>query len=143
MTVASRRAWLVLWEATVATLKASRQASALRLSALTFRPSLIAMFARLAVVSTLVFAALAVATKCTTGPSSAARAWRANSAAGSAILAAIGATLQNTNMELGLKCSPIDVVAVGSGNACTTNTVCCKNNNIGGGVSAGCVPVTL
>ncbi|KAH9905508.1 uncharacterized protein BXZ73DRAFT_110950 [Epithele typhae] len=67
----------------------------------------------------------------------------ANSAAGSAILAAIGATLQNTNVELGLKCSPIDVVAVGSGNACTTNTVCCKNNNIGGGVSAGCVPVTL
>ncbi|KAH9915289.1 fungal hydrophobin [Epithele typhae] len=102
------------------------------------------MFARLAVVSTLAFAALAVATKCTTGPVQCCESLEsANSAAGYAILAAIGATLQNTNVELGLKCSPIDVVAVGSGNTCTTNTVCCKNNDIGGGVSAGCVPVTL
>ncbi|KAH9910194.1 fungal hydrophobin [Epithele typhae] len=102
------------------------------------------MFARLAVVSTLAFAALATATKCNTGPVQCCESMEsANSAAGSAILAAIGATLQNTNVELGLKCSPIDVVAVGSGKACTTNTVCCKNNNIGGGVSAGCVPVTL
>ncbi|KJA27020.1 hypothetical protein HYPSUDRAFT_35542 [Hypholoma sublateritium FD-334 SS-4] len=52
---------------------------------------------------------------------------------------------------VGLECTPISVVGVGSGNKCTQQTLCCSGNNFGpsgtssGGtlISLGCSPITL
>ncbi|KAI0628883.1 hydrophobin 2 [Trametes polyzona] len=67
----------------------------------------------------------------------------ANSAAGSAILGLLGVVLQDLTGLIGLGCSPISVVGVGSGNGCNAETVCCQNNNVGGLLSVGCIPVSL
>ena len=55
---------------------------------------------------------------------------QASSAAGAALLGLLGVVLQDTNLLIGLDCSPLTVVGVGSGNACSANVVCCENNNI-------------
>jgi hypothetical protein len=52
---------------------------------------------------------------------------KANSAQGTAILSTIGISLSDLNVLLGLTCSPIDVVGVGSGNSCDGSTVSCSN----------------
>ncbi|KAH9923698.1 fungal hydrophobin [Epithele typhae] len=67
----------------------------------------------------------------------------AGSAAGTSILDSIGVVVQDVNVLLGLTCSPISVVGVGSGDACDAQAVCCQDNSHGGLVSIGCVPVTL
>ncbi|EIW52215.1 fungal hydrophobin [Trametes versicolor FP-101664 SS1] len=59
------------------------------------------------------------------------------------ILAAIGVILQDINIPIGVTCSPISVVGVGSGNACSSNAVCCENNSFGGLLSIGCLPAIL
>ncbi|KAH9850872.1 fungal hydrophobin, partial [Lenzites betulinus] len=59
------------------------------------------------------------------------------------ILAAIGVVLNDINIPVGLGCDPISVIGVGSGNACSANTVCCENNAVGGLLSIGCLPVEL
>ena len=85
------------------------------------------------------------------GPCSAATAWRAyvhlvlpflhgtcadndlgqsDSAAGSALLSLLGVDLKGVTAQLGLGCSPISAIGVGSGNACASNAVCCQNNNV-------------
>ncbi|KAI0764928.1 fungal hydrophobin [Fomes fomentarius] len=45
--------------------------------------------------------------------------------------------------DIGLGCSPITVIGAGTGSACSSNAVCCQNNNVGGLISIGCVPVIL
>ncbi|KAI0628864.1 hydrophobin-251 [Trametes polyzona] len=67
---------------------------------------------------------------------------KADSAAGTKILSLLGVTVQDLDVLLGLGCSPISVVGVGSGNACSGETVCCESNDIGG-ISIGCAPVSL
>ncbi|RDX54532.1 fungal hydrophobin [Lentinus brumalis] len=68
---------------------------------------------------------------------------KASSASGAALLGLLGIVLQDTNVLLGVDCSPITVIGVGSGSACSANAVCCENNNVGGLLSIGCVPVVL
>ena len=46
---------------------------------------------------------------------------------GSALLGLLGVVLQDVNVGLGLDCSPISVVGVGSGSACSGTTVSCTN----------------
>ncbi|KAJ8454312.1 hypothetical protein ONZ51_g13098 [Trametes cubensis] len=93
------------------------------------------MFARrLVAFAALAFPLLAVATpvelearqSCSTGP-----------------LSAATASWMDITGLIGLGCSPITVVGVGSGNACSSNAVCCTNNNVGGLLSIGCVPIDL
>ncbi|RPD65507.1 fungal hydrophobin [Lentinus tigrinus ALCF2SS1-7] len=67
----------------------------------------------------------------------------ANSAGVGIILGLLGIILQDLNVLVGLDCSPITVIGVGTGNTCNAQTVCCENNNVGGLISIGCVPVTL
>ncbi|KAI0644921.1 hydrophobin 2 [Trametes meyenii] len=67
----------------------------------------------------------------------------ANDASVAAILGLLGVVVQDVTALVGLDCSPINVVGVGSGNACSANAVCCENNNVGGLISIGCLPVTL
>ena len=52
---------------------------------------------------------------------------QANSAAGAAILKAIGVDLSDLNVLLGLTCSPISVVGIGSGSECSGTTVSCSD----------------
>ncbi|OSD08042.1 fungal hydrophobin [Trametes coccinea BRFM310] len=60
-----------------------------------------------------------------------------------AILGLLGIVLGDITGLVGLGCSPISVVGVGSGNACSANAVCCENNNVGGLLSIGCLPIEL
>ncbi|TBU28171.1 fungal hydrophobin-domain-containing protein [Dichomitus squalens] len=102
------------------------------------------MFSRLAVVSTLAFALLAAAGNCNTGPIQCCNSLEnTDTAAASTLLDLLGVAVQGVTGQLGLGCSPISVVGAGSGSACTSQPVCCQNNNVGGLVSIGCLPVEL
>ena len=52
---------------------------------------------------------------------------QANSAAGSALLGLLGISASDVTALLGLDCSPISVVGVGSGSECSGSTVNCSN----------------
>lgn len=86
---------------------------------------------------------------------------QANSAEANVLLGLLGIVLGDITGLIGLNCSPLTVVGVGSGNACSANAVCCENNNVvsvrarkylvpgrssrkqGGLISIGCLPVIL
>ncbi|KAJ3991680.1 fungal hydrophobin [Lentinula boryana] len=66
----------------------------------------------------------------------------AGSAAGAALLGLLGVVVQDVDVLLGLTCSPITVIGVGS-SSCSSNVVCCEDNSWGSLISIGCVPVIL
>ncbi|KAI0802002.1 fungal hydrophobin-domain-containing protein [Irpex lacteus] len=81
---------------------------------------------------------------CNTGPIQCCQSLQsATSPASEGLLGLLGVTVQGVGVMLGLGCSPISVIGVGSGSACSAKTVCCQNNAVGGLISIGCVPVTL
>ncbi|KAI1798185.1 fungal hydrophobin [Ganoderma leucocontextum] len=81
---------------------------------------------------------------CSTGPVQCCNSVGTTNDAGfGAILGLLGIVLEGVDGLLGLGCSPITVVGVGSGNACSSNVVCCQNNNVGGLISIGCIPIIL
>ncbi|EJF58017.1 fungal hydrophobin [Dichomitus squalens LYAD-421 SS1] len=69
---------------------------------------------------------------------------RAGSPAGAALLGLLGVVVQDANVLLGINCSPITVIGVGTGSSSSAQAVCCVDNSHAGGlVSIGCVPVSL
>ncbi|KAI0635188.1 fungal hydrophobin [Trametes polyzona] len=81
---------------------------------------------------------------CSTGPVQCCNSTvDADSASGNLLLGLLGIVLGDLTGLIGLNCSPLSVVGVGSGNACSSNAVCCTNNNVGGLISIGCLPITL
>ncbi|GJE95856.1 fungal hydrophobin [Phanerochaete sordida] len=81
---------------------------------------------------------------CSTGPIQCCNSVEsASSPAGSALLGLLGIVVQGIDVLLGLDCSPITVIGVGSGSSCSATTVCCEDNAVGGLISIGCVPVIL
>nr|ABB84487.1 HGFI [Grifola frondosa]ABO42329.1 hydrophobin [Grifola frondosa] len=107
------------------------------------------MFSKLAIFATAAFAVLAAATpvrrqQCTTGQLQCCESTStANDPATSELLGLIGVVISDVDALVGLTCSPISVIGVGSGSACTANPVCCDSSPIGGLVSIGCVPVNV
>ncbi|KAI0353887.1 hydrophobin [Trametes cingulata] len=109
------------------------------------------MFAKVAVYTLAAFTALAAATpvpqadgSCNTGAITCCQDIRPAGDAGvTALLGLLGVAIDDVTASVGLNCSPISVVGVASGNACSSTPVCCQNNNVGGLVSIGCVPVIL
>nr|AGC26950.1 hydrophobin [Polyporus umbellatus] len=110
------------------------------------------MFSRAIVVTALTLPLLAAATpvelearqSCSTGSIQCCNTVEdAKSASASLLLGLLGIVVGDITGLIGLNCSPLNVVGVGSGNACSANAVCCQNNNVGGLISIGCVPVIL
>ncbi|KAI8970904.1 hydrophobin 1 [Trametes punicea] len=108
------------------------------------------MFSRIAAISLGALPILAAATPlaprdtCSTGPIQCCQSVEsADSAAGSLLLGLLGIVLEDVTALIGLDCSPITVIGVGTGNSCSANAVCCENNNVGGLISIGCVPIEL
>ncbi|KDQ50535.1 hypothetical protein JAAARDRAFT_141872 [Jaapia argillacea MUCL 33604] len=110
------------------------------------------MFSKLSIILPAFLAILAVATptpnepasSCTTGPIQCCNTVEsASSPAAASILKSIGVVVQDVNALVGLTCSPIDIVGVGSGSSCSASPVCCTDNSHGTLISIGCVPVTL
>ncbi|KAI0084573.1 fungal hydrophobin-domain-containing protein [Irpex rosettiformis] len=98
----------------------------------------------LAVATPAPLAARQSAGDCNTGPIQCCQQTiSSTSAEGSALLGLLGIVLGPVTGLLGLDCSPISVVGVGSGSTCNASPVCCQNNNVGGLLSIGCVPITL
>ena len=46
------------------------------------------------------------------------------------ILGLLDIVVQGVDALLGLECSPIKIVGLGGGGACSSNVVCCENNSI-------------
>ena len=58
------------------------------------------------------------------------RAQQASDPAASLLLGLLGIVIQGVDALVGLDCSPITVIGVGTGNSCSANAVCCQNNNV-------------
>ncbi|KAH9940201.1 hydrophobin [Epithele typhae] len=67
---------------------------------------------------------------------------KASDPAAAAVLKSIGVVVQDVDTLIGLTCSPITVIGVGTGDSCSASTVCCDDNSHGSLISVGCVPVT-
>ncbi|KAI0628270.1 fungal hydrophobin [Trametes polyzona] len=82
---------------------------------------------------------------CTTGPIQCCnQVASAGSSLVSSLLGVVGELVQDLNLgPIGVGCSPITGVGVGTGNACSAVTVCCENNAVGTLISIGCIPIFL
>ncbi|TDL24349.1 fungal hydrophobin, partial [Rickenella mellea] len=98
------------------------------------------MFSKLAIVSSLAILAVATptpgggstppASQCNTAPVQCCNSVQKAGAPGVAtLLGLLGIVLQDVNIPIGVTCSPIDVVGVGSGASCNNQAVCCENNS--------------
>ncbi|KAH9950779.1 fungal hydrophobin [Amylocystis lapponica] len=82
--------------------------------------------------------------QCNTGPIQCCQQTQeANSLIGGILLGLLGIVVEGVDALIGLDCSPINVIGVGSGNACNASPVCCEDNSIGNLISIGCIPITL
>ncbi|KAF9460858.1 hypothetical protein BDZ94DRAFT_1311071 [Collybia nuda] len=52
----------------------------------------------------------------------------AGSAAASTLLGLLGVIIQDLTVAVGITCTPINVLGIGAGGACTAQPVCCTNN---------------
>ncbi|KAH9919984.1 fungal hydrophobin-domain-containing protein [Epithele typhae] len=61
----------------------------------------------------------------------------------SILLGLLNVVVDGLDGLIGLGCSPINVIGVASGNACSATTVCCQNNASGNLINIGCIPIIL
>ncbi|PBK98610.1 hypothetical protein ARMGADRAFT_584951 [Armillaria gallica] len=58
------------------------------------------------------------------------------------LLGLLGVVLSDVTALVGITCTPITIVGVGS-TACSQQTVCCQNNTFNGLIAIGCVPINI
>ncbi|KAI0033490.1 fungal hydrophobin [Vararia minispora EC-137] len=104
------------------------------------------MFARLSVVA-LLAAALAIAapqtsTSCNSGSTQCCNSIQpASSQQAADLLSLIGVNLQGLNIPIGIDCTPINVLGIGS-NSCQQQVACCQGGT-SGTIGLGCVPIGI
>ncbi|KAI0764927.1 hydrophobin [Fomes fomentarius] len=107
------------------------------------------MFARVAAISLLALPLFASATplrrgSCNTGEMQCCNSvHESNETAISTLLGLLGLDVSSITGQVGLQCSGISAVGLGGNSACSAQPVCCQNNNVGGLISVGCVPIML
>ncbi|KAI3601253.1 hydrophobin [Moniliophthora roreri] len=93
--------------------------------------------------ATLAAATTIPASSCTTGPIQCCNSKElADGPTASVLLGLLGVVVQSLDVLVGIICSPIDVIGLGSA-ACSAEPLCCTNNNFDGIIAVGCVPVDL
>ncbi|KAF8895187.1 fungal hydrophobin-domain-containing protein [Infundibulicybe gibba] len=58
------------------------------------------------------------------------------------LLGLLGVVVGSLTGQVGVSCSPLNVIGVG-GNSCSAQPVCCSNNSFKGVVAVGCTPVNI
>lgn len=80
---------------------------------------------------------------CNTGPVQCCNTvQKASAPSSAALLGLLGIVLQDLDVLVGITCSPLSVIGIGSG-GCNTQPVCCQNNTFNGLISLGCVPIII
>ncbi|KIJ28123.1 hypothetical protein M422DRAFT_190150 [Sphaerobolus stellatus SS14] len=59
------------------------------------------------------------------------------------LLGLLGIVLGDITGQIGLGCTPITVIGVGSGANCAQQPVCCTGNTFNGLINVGCTPISL
>ncbi|KAK7438442.1 hypothetical protein VKT23_018054 [Stygiomarasmius scandens] len=81
--------------------------------------------------------------QCNTGPVQCCNSVQSsNTPSVAKLLGTLGAVVQGVDVPIGLTCTPVSVIGVG-GNSCSTQPVCCENNNFNGVIAVGCTPVNV
>lgn len=89
-------------------------------------------------------AASSVGSSCSTGPVHCCNSVEpASSENASKIVSLLGIVLQDVDVPVGLDCTPINILGVGSGGTCNAQTVCCENAQFNGLINIGCSPINL
>ncbi|KAI6024248.1 hydrophobin-251 [Pisolithus marmoratus] len=109
------------------------------------------MFPRLAAVITASFAVLAAATpvevrdgQCNSGSIYCCNSLQdASSSTVTTLLGLLGVALGSVTGQVGLNCSPITALGVGSGASCTSQAACCTGDSFNGLINVGCSPINL
>ncbi|KAF8057422.1 hydrophobin-251 [Lyophyllum atratum] len=60
----------------------------------------------------------------------------------SGLLGLLGVSVQDITGQVGLNCSPISAIGL-AGNSCTSQPVCCTDNQFNGLVVIGCSPINI
>ncbi|KAK0442708.1 hydrophobin 2 [Desarmillaria tabescens] len=58
------------------------------------------------------------------------------------LLGSLGIPIGSVTANVGLTCSPITVLGLGS-TQCSNQVVCCDNNNFNGVIALGCTPINI
>ncbi|KAG6329817.1 hypothetical protein ID866_9273 [Astraeus odoratus] len=66
-----------------------------------------------------------------------------NSPQVSSISGLLGIPLQALTGNIGLGCTPITIIGLGTGANCDQEPVCCQGNQAGGLIGVNCIPVAL
>ncbi|KAF9043361.1 fungal hydrophobin-domain-containing protein [Panaeolus papilionaceus] len=59
------------------------------------------------------------------------------------LAALLGFSISDITGQVGMGCSPISVIGLGSGANCNAQPVCCSGNKFNGLINIGCSPITL